>query len=262
MTVRKKSITSTPLVFDKGKMCFHVLSEKEIADIALDINQDHLVFIQGKRYKDKRPFVYWPSTGHYIFFVDTDAVALPEITEMMKHMKALEENREQSAGRSILVYFIEEHPQTEVSKTIRSLLNDQLDADVFEYSYIQEIFRDNKTGRKDKKMFMDYIEKETGAKWTDSLRNKKDGYLESNLGFFENRSEGVYYAGTVGSAKQTFATFCHLYRLVTDMESVSDEIMSLIEGVFHVRHKQTTALPFPFKHLREYANKDQMLSST
>ena len=259
---KKKIYHFYSLVFDNERMRFHMLNKKEIDDIALDIDKDHMVFIQGERDKDKKPFVYWPSTGHYIFFVDTDAVALPEITEMMKDMKALAENREQSVGRSVLVDFIEEHSDTAVSETIRSLLNAQPDADVFEYSHIQEIFRDNKTGRKDKKIFMDYIEKETGAKWIGSLRNKKDGYLESNLGFFENRSEGVYYAGTVGPAKQTFAAFCHLYRLVTDMESVPDEIMSLIEGVFHVRHKQTTALPFPFKHLREYANKDQMLSST
>ena len=239
---KQKSFHFYSLEFNNGKMCFQVLGEKEIENIVLDINKNHEVFIQGrKKGSDKKPFVYWPSTGDYIFFVETDAVALPEITEMMKHMKILEENREQSAARSILVDFIEEHPTTEVSNTIHSLLNDQLDADVFEYSHIQDSLRHNKTGRKDKKLFMDYIVKETGVKWTGSLRQKKDGYLKSNLGFFENRTEGVYYAGSVGPAKQTFATFCHLYRLVTNMDRVPDEIMALIEGVFYVRHKQNNS---------------------
>ena len=182
------------LEFNNGKMCFQVLGEKEIENIALDINKNHEVFIQGKKGSDKKPFVYWPSTGDYVFFVGTDAVALPEITEMMDHMKILGEGRAQSIDRHVLVEFIEEHPTKEVRNTIHSLLDDQLD--VFEYSHIQDSLRKNKTGRKDKKLFMDYIEKETGVKWTGSLRQKKDGYLKSNLGFFENRAEGVYYAGS------------------------------------------------------------------
>ena len=261
---RKKICHFYSLVMDKEKMCFHKCDTKEIEDIVLDIEKDHLVFIQGDRDKDRRPFIYWPRNRNrdYIFFVATDAVALPEITEMMEDMKSLEVDREQSAGRSVLVDFIKEHPKTEVSKTIRSVLKAQPDADEFEYSCMEKTLRKNKTDRKDKRIFMDYVEQETGVKWTGSLRKKEDGYLDSNLGIFENLSEGVYYVGAVGPAKQSFPTFCHIYRLVTNMESIPDEIMSLIEGVFHIRHKQTTALPFPFKHLREYAKKDQLLSGT
>lgn len=246
------------MVYQSGNIEFDTLSDGDIENIRDFLDHEHDKYIVGdNRGRGSRPpFLYWPETSDYMFFVETGTVALPEFEEMKKLLVEIEHSRSQPIDRSFLEAYCDDHTESIISEICRELLDEDPSKESFNYSLINQAIKKRKIkGRnKAKEDFYQWVETELGLLWKRSLKQKQDGYLNANLGFFFNREEGVYYVGAKGSPQQTVANFSKIYRLATSLSVIPDQILGLFKAV-HIRHKQMTVLPYPFKHVREYAQK-------
>ena len=99
------------------------------------------------------------------------------------------------------------------------------------------------------KSFFDWLYAEKRILLGASLQGKQ-GYMNAAFGLFYNNREKLYYVGAQ-NIKEKVSQFCVLRRIITDAESVPDALLEMMTH-FHIRHKNSTVYPFPFKHLREY----------
>lgn len=105
----------------------------------------------------------------------------------------------------------------------------------------------------DDKDFIDWVYKNHQHLLNVSLRSQKDGYLNAATGIFYNTEDQTYFAGSTSNLNSDYSNFNVMRKIYTSGSKfeVPKDLLKLMDA-YHIRHRQTTVLPFLFKHLREF----------
>lgn len=108
----------------------------------------------------------------------------------------------------------------------------------------------------DDKNFIDWVHKNHGHLLNVSLRRQQDGYLDAATGIFYNTDDQTYFAGSTSNLNSDYSNFNVMRKIYTasSQSDVPKDLLKLMDA-YHIRHRQTTVLPFLFKHLREFVAK-------
>ena len=103
------------------------------------------------------------------------------------------------------------------------------------------------------KDFIDWVYQTYGYLWNTSLRGQEAGYVEALKGFYYEPSQQYYFAGLADGLDSKISNFSVMRKIITSHpESQHLALLNLMDETFYIRHKQSTVLPFLFKHLREF----------
>lgn len=190
---------------------------------------------------------------------DTKYVALPEYQELAIVMSELADGYANGIQRVWVEEFLDLIAAGEIELANPVMANERLQMLLFRNPtsrtlYKEDIFNDKENSISYKgslQTFFDWIATEKGLRLGASLKGQNAGFIEASLGLFYNDEERLYFVGDKDNVKSV-PRFCRIRRILTDAEEVPEELLRMME-VFHVRHKQATVYPFPFKHLREMA---------
>lgn len=140
-----------------------------------------------------------------------------------------------------------EYPILDKLKTINNYSHDKIDIKTFDKIGIQ--YRS-----KDEKNFFDWIYLTYGYLYNTSLRDKNSNLINSVKDFYYHHGLRLYIAGLYQSPENKIIQFNHMRKISTYpvLDDIPKDLFSLIENYVHIRHRQSTVLPFLFKHLREY----------
>ncbi|KAB2826285.1 hypothetical protein [Aliivibrio finisterrensis] len=226
-------------------------TQEELEDLELDLGDDKWQVFQGYQ---RSPVIYWPESGDYAIFIDTDIQMLPEFEAIAERLRELKEGRSQDVPIALLTQFIEENPDSKVVNKLRAILSEWDDTAPLPFDYFSTIsYKSN-----DEKQFYDWL-RDQGFFLKTSMRGQKEGYFNASLGFFYNREQGMYFAGGKGSPQSKIENFSHLYVIKHSFDVLPEEVENLFD-VYHLRHRLPTVTPYPFKHLREYAEMQRFKS--
>ncbi len=226
-------------------------TQEELEDLELDLGDDKWQVFQGYQ---RSPVIYWPESGDYAIFIDTDIQMLPEFEAIAERLRELKEGRSQDVPIALLIQFIEENPDSKVANKLRAILSEWDDTAPLPFDYFSTIFYKSN----DEKQFYDWLRAQ-GFFFKTSMRGQKEGYFNASLGFFYNREQGMYFAGGKGSPQSKIENFSHLYVIKHSFDVLPEEVENLFD-VYHLRHRLPTITPYPFKHLREYAEMQRFKS--
>ncbi|MUL16220.1 hypothetical protein [Aliivibrio fischeri] len=226
-------------------------TQEELEDLELDLGDDKWQVFQGYQ---RSSVIYWPESGDYAIFIDTDIQMLPEFEAIAERLRELKEGRSQDVPIALLTQFIEENPDSKVVNKLRAILSEWDDTAPLPFDYFSMIsYKSN-----DEKQFYDWL-RDQGFFLKTSMRGQKEGYFNASLGFFYNREQGMYFAGGKGSPQSKIENFSHLYVIKHSFDVLPEEVENLFD-VYHLRHRLPTVTPYPFKHLREYAEMQRFKS--
>jgi hypothetical protein len=197
-------------------------------------------------------------TSDTFVFEDTNYVALPQYGELATVMNELINGYASGIRREWIIEFLTRLRSGEVQIGNRELVEERLDKLLLETRgketlYKEDLFKGPGTKLAYKgsfQTFFDWIALEKGLRLGASLKAQESGFIEASLGLFYNETERLYFVGDKDNIKSV-PKFCRIKRILTDANAVPTELLQMME-VFHIRHKQATIYPFPFKHLREF----------
>ncbi|WP_448212109.1 hypothetical protein [Colwellia sp. MEBiC06753] len=196
-------------------------------------------------------------SGEPYIFEDTKYVALPQYQELASVMNELTTGYSNGIKRDWIEEFLLLLDKEEVHLANPELVKSRLTILLSKHPslltfYKEDIFNDKEnkiTYKGSFQTFFDWILTEKGLRLAASLKGQDKGLIESSLGLFYNAQEQLYFIGDKDNVK-SIPRFCRIRRILTDATEVPTELLQMME-VFHIRHKQATVYPFPFKHLRE-----------
>jgi hypothetical protein len=232
----------------KGNDIHCELATQELLDdIKLDLTEEAInqVFVGMER----SPMIYWPATGDYAVFSDTGAVALPEYQIMKQWLSEIRETRNTEIPASLVQDFILEHRTSKVSDSLQTLVSENPSEETVSAEELSMISFLSKEG----KAFYSWMA-EKGFRIKAPFRSSEYGLLDATLGLFIDKENNVYYAASKGGAQTKIENFAHFYHVNTSLEQLPDWVWATLD-VVHIRHKQPTVMPYPFKHLREFGKK-------
>lgn len=244
------------------EILFHTLTCKqgclEFKLLSLGEAQETFLLDAPRMLKDGEHVVINLDTQDTYLFEDTHYVALPQFEELAKVMKELANGYAMGIQRAWIEEFLTLLDSEKMVVANRSLVADKLNALLAHnpYSkimYKEDIFKDSEKQiayKGSMQVFFDWVAAEKGLRLGASLKAQDSGYIEASLGLFYNEEERLYFVGDKDNVK-SIPKFCRIRRILTDAATVPVELLKMME-VFHVRHKQATIYPFPFKHLREF----------
>ena len=150
------------------------------------------------------------------------------------------------------------------SPNIASKLNELIENHVGEPKLNYKTFSQYKIGYRSRedKDFIDWLDRTHGYLFNTSLRGKERGYLEAVKGFFYSKETQSYFSGSTSNLKADITNF-NLMRKIHSEQPLSEAPEQLFElmNAYHIRHRQSTVLPFLFKHLREFVRIQESLLS-
>lgn len=234
---------------NQGILAFEVLS--------MDTAQDKFLLDLPRTMVDGDHAVINLDTKDTYIFEETNYVALPQFYDLARVMNELADGYAMGIQRIWIDEFLELLKKGDIILPNRELVETKLSSLLtlnpsIEKFYKKEIFSnsENKIAYKGSfQVFFDWIAAEKGLRLGASLKAQDSGYIEAALGLFYNEEENLYFVGDKDNVKSV-PRFCRMRRVLTDAEIVPVELLKMME-VFHIRHKQATIYPFPFKHLRE-----------
>jgi len=234
-----------------GKLSFERLDEGNA--------QDRFLLDLPRLLKNHEHAVVDLNSGEPFIFEDTNYVALPKYQDLAVVMNELSDGYASGLKSVWIEEFLSLLESGEINVTNPALVKCRLKKLLLRNPlastlYKKDIFndKDNKiTYRGGLQTFFDWVATEKGLRLGASLKSQETGYIEASLGLFYNNEERLYFVGDKDNVK-TVPRFCKIRRILTDAENVPTELLQMME-VFHIRHKQATIYPFPFKHLREMA---------
>ncbi|UZE94443.1 hypothetical protein [Alkalimarinus alittae] len=225
---------------------FDTYNELESDDLLLDFGE-HKHLIDDK----SAPFLLDEASGDYYIFMDTGVVALPEFEALSETLKEIHHCRSKGIEKYWILEFIEQvAPNIDKAGILVDQLQTVLAANQNEKSIAwSDLSQVHNKGAG--KHFYEWLMSEKGFKLKDSLRSWDSGHFEATQGFFYNAESKQYYVGAIGSVRSSIPKFCQIRQIVTNREDVPKKVLDLLSAL-HIRHRQLTVMPYPFKHLREY----------
>lgn len=233
----------------QGQLTFVELNSVDTQEYLLDL---------PRPMNDKEQLIVNLDTQETYLIEETNYIALPNFVELAQVMTELDEGFDNGIQREWIIEFLDlvERDLIELrnKKLVVSKLNDLLKQNQFLDTFTKKEIFDNSTNKIAYKgsmqSFFDWVALEKGLRLGASLKAQDSGYIEASLGLFYNEAEKLYFVGDKDNIKSV-PKFCRIRRIITDAEEVPNELLKMMEA-FHIRHKQPTVYPFPFKHLREF----------
>lgn len=237
----------------QGDLTFAQVDSADIENYLLDL---------PRLMRDKEHLVIDLDAGNTYLIEETNYIAMPNFIELAQTMRELDAGYDQGIQREWIIEFLDLLQRDSISLSNTELVVTKLNNLLNQYPLLevfkkQEIFANptNKIAYKGSmQTFFDWIAIEKGLRLGASLRAQDSGYLEASLGLFYSEEEKLYFIGDKDNIKSV-PKFCRMRRILTDANEVPRELLKMME-VFHIRHKQATVYPFPFKHLREFFGLD------
>ncbi|QSX30739.1 hypothetical protein JYB88_03500 [Shewanella cyperi] len=247
--VKDKERYYDSLSWSDGKLIFERFDENEA--------QERFLLDLPRQLKNGEHAAVDLSSGETYIFEDTKYVALPQYQELASVMSELANGYASGIQRVWVEEFLNLLKCGEIELTNQALVKERLETllarkPTCSTLYKEDIFNDkeNKIAYKGSlQTFFDWVATEKGLRLGASLKGQDAGFIEASLGLLYNDEERLYFVGDKDNVKSV-PRFCRIRRILTDAEEVPVELLRMME-VFHVRHKQATIYPFPFKHLRE-----------
>lgn len=239
------------LLVNGGKLSFERVDERRAQDLfLLDL---------PRQLKNNEHAVVDLASSDVFIFEDTKYVALPEYQQLAKVMSELADGYASGIKRTWVEEFLERLNAGDIEVVNPKMVADRLQTLLLRNPasttlYKEAIFndKDNAIAYKGSlQTFFDWVAEEKGLRLAASLKGQDSGLIEASLGFFYNDEEKLYFVGDKDNVKSV-PRFCRIRRILTDAEETPEELLKMMR-VFHIRHKQATVYPFPFKHLRELA---------
>lgn len=138
---------------------------------------------------------------------------------------------------------------------IASKLNELIENHAGEPKLTYKTFNQYKIGYRSRedKDFIDWLDRTHGYLFNTGLRGKERGYLEAVKGFFYSEETQSYFSGSTSNLKADITNF-NVMRKIHSEQPLSEAPEQLLElmNAYYIRHRQSTVLPFLFKHLREF----------
>lgn len=105
----------------------------------------------------------------------------------------------------------------------------------------------------DEQSFFNWIYDTYGCLFNASLRGGQEGYLDAAKGLFYSDESQTYFSGSTTNLNTSIANFNVMRRIEFDipLNETPEHLLALMD-TYHIRHRQSTVLPFLFKHLREF----------
>lgn len=234
-----------------GKLSFERVDERRA--------QDSFLLDLPRQLKNNEHAVVDLALSDAFIFEDTKYVALPEYQQLAKVMSELADGYASGIKRSWVEEFLEQLDAGDIEVANPKMAADRLQTLLLRNPastilYKEAIFndKDNVIAYKGSlQTFFDWVAEEKGLRLAASLKGQDAGLIEASLGFFYNDEENLYFVGDKDNVKN-LPRFCRIRRILTDAEETPEELLKMMR-VFHIRHKQATVYPFPFKHLKELA---------
>lgn len=232
-----------------GKLSFERVDEHRAQDLfLLDL---------PRQLKNNEHAVVDLASGDAFIFEDTKYVALPEYQQLAEVMSELADGYASGIKRTWVEEFLEQLDAGNIEVANPKMVADRLHTLLLRNPastilYKEAIFNDKDntiTYKGSLQTFFDWVAEEKGLRLAASLKGQDAGLIEASLGFFYNDEEKLYFVGDKDNVKSV-PRFCRIRRILTDAEETPEELLKMMR-VFHIRHKQATVYPFPFKHLRE-----------
>ncbi len=249
--VDKSTKVYDTLCVNSGKLAFKQVDERSAQDLfLLDL---------PRQLKNKEHAVVDLASGDTFIFEETNYVALPEYQRLAVVMSELADGYANGIKRTWVEEFLEQLEAGDIEVSNPKMVTDRLRTLLVRNPasatlYKEAIFndKDNAIAYKGSlQTFFDWIAEEKGLRLAASLKGQDAGFIEASLGLFYNDDEKLYFVGDKDNVKSV-PRFCRIRRILTDSEDTPEELLKMMR-VFHIRHKQATVYPFPFKHLRELA---------
>lgn len=239
------------LTLECGAMKYELLSMSDA--------QDRFLLDLYRPMVDGEHAVVSLDSGSSFIFEETNYVALPQYQELASVMSELTDGYLHGIKREWVSEYLSllnaggvnvSNPQL-IEKKLSTLLLSNPHLDIF---HKKELFEDKSNVLSYKgslQDFFDWVVVEKGLRLGASLKAKNSGYIEASLGLFYSDEERLYFVGDKDNVK-SIPRFCRMRKILTEANEVPISLLRMMP-VFHVRHKQATVLPFPFKHLREFS---------
>lgn len=105
----------------------------------------------------------------------------------------------------------------------------------------------------DEQSFFNWVYDTHGYLFNTSLRGGQEGYLDAARGLFYSDESQTYFSGSTTNLNTSIANFNVMRRIKSDipLNETPEHLLALMD-TYHIRHRQSTVLPFLFKHLREF----------
>lgn len=106
---------------------------------------------------------------------------------------------------------------------------------------------------RDEQDFLNWVYDTHGYLFNTSLRGGQEGYLDAAKGLFYSDESQTYFSGSTTNLNTSIANFNVMRRIKSDipLDETPEHLLALMD-TYHIRHRQSTVLPFLFKHLREF----------
>lgn len=228
---------------------FAKLNEQEESQIrdCLSPEQTATIFAGYQR----SDLIYWPASGDALIMQDTNALSLPDEPAIHEFIKQMDRCINSGIPRQLMQNYCSQNPDSGLIKCLESLLKKHLGEVTIPVTAFKKLtYRSTEAIH-----FYDYLA-EQGYRFKASLQAQPDGALTPTTGLWFNSQLSLYSAGSVGSAQRKQDNFNHIYKVEGNGIAVPDWFWQALQ-VWHIRHRGTTAYPFIFKHIKEYAQRQQ-----
>lgn len=244
---------------------------EDIEPEAFDI-EDMVSSILGEDcvlHKDDHLIICDPHGDRISYLIrESNCLPLPQFmkvdTIMKKLHKAHNHGFETKWAKEYLVLVNDKKVSVDSDKSpnIASKLNELIESHVGEPKLTYKTFNQYKIGYRSRedKDFIDWLDRTHGYLFNTSLRGKEQGYLEAVKGFFYSEETQSYFSGSTSNLKADITNF-NIMRKIHSEKPLSEAPEQLFElmNAYHIRHRQSTVLPFLFKHLREFVRIQESL---
>lgn len=240
---------------------------------SLDVESAHSSFLEdipATELKNGLHIVIELDSKKSFIIEETKLVALPQFKELSQIMRELERGYDLGVQRQWISEFIQLSEDGKIclsnKEKVLEKLKNLLSTNQFQKNFYKDDFFKSATNkfsyRGGYQVFFDWIHSAKGVRMGASIKSRSNNYIEAGLGLFYSNEEKMYFVGDKDNLK-SLPKFCRIRRIIANNDDIltTQKLLEMM-NVFHIRHRQGTILPFPFKHLREFFDSDSRYSNT
>ncbi|SEA10543.1 hypothetical protein [Alkalimonas amylolytica] len=238
------------LQIDNARLHFGRLSDVEAGALNQLINPHHSKMFNGSNWQLK-PLMYWPEQQEYLFITDTPAVPLADINAILPILVSVEQSNGKAIPKALIEQFCLQFPGNAAGMLLLHYLATNTEVGAIKVADAKMVLKEDKSlKRSEAKEQLNQWLQNYGITLWQSVKKRQDGFLQAHHGLRVFAEHRMYFSANVQSVKASYGNFSRLYRLCGNVADVPTKFYELLTPS-HIRHKQYSVLPYPFKYLRE-----------
>ena len=237
------------LKMENAKLQFGLLSQPEITTLKQLISPLHSKMLSGSKWQVK-PLMYWPEQQEYLFITDTPAVPLADIQGIMPILLSVDQSKGKLIPKELVEQFCLQHPDNTAAMLLQQYLVTNTEAHGVKVFDAKVVLKDKSLLRSGAKEQLNLWLQNYGITLWQSVKKRQDGFLQAHWGLRVFAEHRLYFSANVQAVKISYGNFSRLYRLCGNVSNVPTNFYDMLTPS-HIRHKQYSVLPYPFKYLRE-----------